>query len=244
MSGTGWTCVLATITCTSSTPVSSASQPIILTVNVGLNTPSSVTNVVTVSGGGEVNTANDTWSDVTLIAPPVLLSVFNAGNEVTAGHPATFGIAVVSFAPDPAVLSCSGLPAGAACTFAPASVTGQLSTTLTIATTAPTRSASLRLRNTSTPFYAILLPLLGLVVTRLSRRRGAKTKTRLVASASLLTLLCLAGCGGGGSSTPPPPTLHGGTPQGTFTITVTAADSAASLQGRTTVALNVNWNGL
>ncbi len=239
MSGTGWICTLATLTCTSSAPVSYVSAQISLTVNVAANAPSSVTNTVTVAGGGEVNATNNTASDVTQILPPVSLTVFNSGNQVTAGQPAVFGFTVISFAPDPVVLSCTGLPAGAACSFNPPSVTGQTDTTLTITTTAPTRSAAIWQRKTTAPFYAVLLPLLGLFVTRLS-----KGKTKLAASATLLTLLFLVGCGGGSSTPPPPPTLHGGTPQGTFTVTVTAADSAASLQGSTTVSLMVNWNGL
>ena len=240
MSGTGWTCTLTTLTCTSTAPVFSASQQITLTVNVALNAPSSVANMVTVSGGGETNITNNTWSDVTQIAPPVLLTAFNGGNQVTAGQPAVFGIAVASFAPNPVVLSCTGLPAGAACSFSPPSVTGQISDALTITTMAPTRSAKLRMRNTAVPFYAILLPLLGLFVMRQS-----KGKAKLTGSAALLTLVLLVACGGGGSSTPPPPlTLHGGTPAGNYTITVTATDTAASLQGSTTVTLSVNWNGL
>jgi hypothetical protein len=244
--GTGWNCTLATLTCIAVQQITYQYFGINLTVNVSANAPPSATNTVTVSGGGETNTSNDTATDVTQILPPVSMTVFNSNGQVTAGQPASFGLAVASFAPDPVVMSCTGLPALAACSFSPPSVTGQTNTNLTITTIAPTRSAALQPWNTSAPFYAILLPLFGLVVTRLSHRRGAKTKTRIAASATLLTLLFLAACGGGGSSsTPPPPlTLHGGTPAGNYTITVTAADTAASLQGSTTVTLSVNWNGL
>jgi uncharacterized repeat protein (TIGR01451 family) len=243
MSGTGWTCTLSTLTCTSSDPVSSGSgsAQVILTVNVDLNAPSSVTNTVTVSGGGEANTTNDTSTDNTQIQPPVSLTMIFSNNSVTAGQPATYGLNVVSFAPNPAVLSCTGLPAHAACSFSPPSVTGQGSTTLTITTTTPIRSAAFSsLRNRGAPLYAMLLPLLGLFVTRRSKRKAGTA-----ASAALLMLVFLVGCGGGGGGPPPPPpTLHGGTPAGTYTITVTAADSVASLQGSTTVQLVVNWKGL
>ena len=67
ISGSGWTCTLATLTCTRSDALAaSASYPAItLTVNVASNAPASVTNTATVSGGGETNTANDTANDVT-----------------------------------------------------------------------------------------------------------------------------------------------------------------------------------
>jgi hypothetical protein len=41
-----------------------------LAVNVASNAPSSVTNIPIVSGGGEVNTGNDTGPDLTDIVPP------------------------------------------------------------------------------------------------------------------------------------------------------------------------------
>ena len=47
-----------------------ASYPALtLTVSVASNAPASVTNTATVSGGGEINTANDTASDPTTIKP-------------------------------------------------------------------------------------------------------------------------------------------------------------------------------
>jgi len=69
ISGTGWSCVMATVTCTRADALaSSASYPAItVTVNVAANASVSVTNTATVSGGGETNTANDTASDLTRI---------------------------------------------------------------------------------------------------------------------------------------------------------------------------------
>jgi uncharacterized repeat protein (TIGR01451 family) len=71
ISGTGWTCTQPSGPCTRSDVLAaSASYPVItLTVNVASNAPASVTNSVTVSGGGEVNTANDTANDPTTIIP-------------------------------------------------------------------------------------------------------------------------------------------------------------------------------
>jgi uncharacterized repeat protein (TIGR01451 family) len=82
ISGTGWTCTLGTLTCTRTDALAaSGSYPAItLTVNVAANAPSLVTNTATVSGGGEVNTANDTASDpTTVLAPDMIVNKQHAG---------------------------------------------------------------------------------------------------------------------------------------------------------------------
>jgi uncharacterized repeat protein (TIGR01451 family) len=67
--GIGWNANLSTLTCTrSNTLYAGASYPpITVTVNVSVSAPASVTNVATVSGGGDANSANNTASDVTVI---------------------------------------------------------------------------------------------------------------------------------------------------------------------------------
>ena len=69
MSGTDWTCNVSTLTATRSDALAAGASysPITLTVNVAANAPASVTNSVSVSGGGESNTANDTGGDMTAI---------------------------------------------------------------------------------------------------------------------------------------------------------------------------------
>jgi uncharacterized repeat protein (TIGR01451 family) len=70
-SGSGWTTSISgsTVTATRSDPVSGGgSYPALtLTASVGSSAPTSVTNSVSVSGGGETNTANDTATDPTTI---------------------------------------------------------------------------------------------------------------------------------------------------------------------------------
>jgi len=72
-SGTGWTCNIAgqTATCTRSDPLASgASYPVVtLTVNVAANAPASVTNTATVTGGSDVNAANNTATDPATVIP-------------------------------------------------------------------------------------------------------------------------------------------------------------------------------
>jgi uncharacterized repeat protein (TIGR01451 family) len=76
LSGSGWSCTLSTLTCTRNDALASGgSYPAItLTASVAANAPSSITNTATVSGGGEVNTSNNTATDPTtvtaVVAPP------------------------------------------------------------------------------------------------------------------------------------------------------------------------------
>jgi hypothetical protein len=69
ISGDGWTTNLDTLTCTRSDALPAGQEyPFItVTVNVATNAPNNVTNTASVSGGGEVNTENDTFSDPTVI---------------------------------------------------------------------------------------------------------------------------------------------------------------------------------
>jgi uncharacterized repeat protein (TIGR01451 family) len=90
MSGTGWSCVLGTLTCTRSDVLAAAASypAITLTVNVANNAPASVTNSATVSGGGESNNSNNVANDPTTIdaaaAPSVVLvkSVNPGGSQI------------------------------------------------------------------------------------------------------------------------------------------------------------------
>lgn len=110
VSGTGWTCVVGPpVKCTRADALASNSSypAITLTVNIAGNAPASVVNSVTVSGGGETNTLNDTASDTVTVTPPppdltitkthtgnfqqgqsfasYLISVANSGASPTAG---------------------------------------------------------------------------------------------------------------------------------------------------------------
>ena len=69
ISGTGWTCTLATLTCTRNDVLAAgASYPAItVTVSVAGGAAATLTNVVNVSGGGELNTLNNSASDPTTI---------------------------------------------------------------------------------------------------------------------------------------------------------------------------------
>jgi uncharacterized repeat protein (TIGR01451 family) len=95
MFGGGWNCNLQTCT-RSDTLVAGASYPVItVNVNVASNAPASVTNTAVVSGGGEVNTANDTANDVTTITPTPDLAITKTHvGDFTVGQSGTYTITV------------------------------------------------------------------------------------------------------------------------------------------------------
>jgi len=77
ISGSGWICTLATLTCTRNDVLSGKASypPITVTVSVAGNASSPLTNTANVSGGGESNTSNNTATDVTNIDGSRLLLV-------------------------------------------------------------------------------------------------------------------------------------------------------------------------
>jgi len=65
ISGTGWACVLATVTCTRSDPLAPLAiyNPITLTMNILAGAAAGINDTVSVTGGGQVNPANNTAQD-------------------------------------------------------------------------------------------------------------------------------------------------------------------------------------
>jgi uncharacterized repeat protein (TIGR01451 family) len=121
--GTGWTCTLATLTCTRSDVLANGGSypPLTLTVNVASNAPASITNIATVSGGGELNTGNDTASDVTTIAagPDLTVTKTHSGNFTQGQSGAAYTITVHNGGGSPTsatVTMVDTLPAGLAAT--------------------------------------------------------------------------------------------------------------------------------
>jgi len=129
-------------------------------------------------------------------------------------------------------LSCSGLPAGAACSFSPATLTTAASTlgfnsgansTLTITTTAPT-SGALHLESGLARFALAII-----VCGGLWRIRTKFTSPFAVCVIALLT--SLSGCGGSGGGSIP-------TRAGTYNVTVALVTGGAT--STTTVQVVIN----
>ena len=100
--GAGWVCNIAgqAVSCTRADALNAgASYPAItLTVNVAPAAPPSLTNTAQVSGGGEINTANNTASDITTIGPGADLTITKShtGNFTQGQTGATYTVTVTN----------------------------------------------------------------------------------------------------------------------------------------------------
>jgi hypothetical protein len=150
------------------------------------------------------------------------------------------GIATYRLDVDPAVLgntfasnvalSCSGLPALSTCGFAPtqvASGSGNTNVIFTIMTTKAIPASARAAGKISVSTYWLWLPLLGMVFAGFPGNNSCRKKMAGYVALSLILLLvilqaaCGGGLSGGGSGQP-------GTPQGNYSVTVTAAMGSLS----------------
>ncbi len=119
-SGSGWDCSNSTstfVSCvrTTAIPASSSAPIVTANVNVASNAPLSITNEATVSGGGEVNTGNNTGSVTFSVAArtPVTVNV-PAGVSFTLNSVNYTGSQTVSLAPGTYTLSTTSPQTSAA----------------------------------------------------------------------------------------------------------------------------------
>ena len=100
ITGTGWTCGLATLTCTRSDTLNGSSSypPITIVLDVGAGAASNSVNSVVVSGGGETNTGNDSGTDPTQVndPPDLIVSKMHAGNFTQGQAGAAYAITVTN----------------------------------------------------------------------------------------------------------------------------------------------------
>ena len=237
LAGPNWNCTLTPLQCTRGDTLfaGTAFEDITLTVDVANNAAASFTPSVTVSGGNESNTTNDTASDLTQTVAAFTMAAQSASATVTAGGTASIplnvtlngsGLGAISFA-------CSGLPSGATCSFNPASVTTTGPVSMNIVTTAKTITFFPQGPGRFPP--TMLLPVfVGLAALALNRRRFQRM--RLAAAMGCLAVLAVTGCSVNMSA----PVQHSpGTPPGTYAVVVTATSANLSATATSTVNLTV-----
>ena len=176
--------------------------------------------VDSVGNSASSNQASASTPSASAPAPDFTLAVAPADVSVKVGTPSTAAVTLTptnGMTPTTSVkFTCSGLPTGSTCSFAPVVVAadGTMTSTLTISATQATASAA--------GGAALAVGLLGLGIGR--RRRSSSRRTLLC----VLALGLLAGCGGGGGASDSPPS----------TVTITA--TAGSVMHTTTFTLAVD----
>src|SRR5580700_9056251 len=213
-------------------------------------------NFITAAYSGDPNNSSSSGvltQTVTATAMDFTLAPSPTSKTVTAGQPGTFMLTVTpqgSFT-NPISFSCTGLPTLAGCTFNPSSLipnASTVTTTMTISTSAYTAAYAAHgegvtpapLGHHPNPLYAIWLVLPAMLLG--TAGIAAPNRRRFLAGCLVLSLIggCLlqvacVGASNGGSERRGGGA--GGTPAGTYTVTVTGA--AGSTRHTTTVTLTV-----
>jgi len=202
--------------------------------NVTPVNPGTFEATATISSANDTNTANSGQSvaNASFTATGFSVSIAPSAQTVAAGQSAQYTVVV---APTQGVfasnvsLSCSALPAGAACNFTTSTITlnggaGSASTVLNLSTTAqPTPTAAAPWRG---PLYALWLMVPGMAFLGLGAE-GKRRRTWLRRFALMLfvaLVLLLPAC----HSAKTQPTVAG-TPSGTYPLTVTASSGSLTL---------------
>jgi uncharacterized repeat protein (TIGR01451 family) len=242
LAGTGWNCTLAILNCMRNDALAAgASYPaIILTVDVAANAALSVTNHAVVSGGGEINITNNAAADLTTITLPPDFAISAAPTiTIRAGQQASYAITVTplnnAFA-NQIAFNAGGLPLRTSSIFNPPLVTpnaNSATSTLAVSTTGGDAFVAGNTENSRRPFYALLLPFAGLILSSPAFRK-CRSKKRWLLMFFLLVCggLGLYGCTGVAGNF-----QNLSTPPGTYTVTITA--SSGSLQHSALVTLVV-----
>jgi len=180
-----------------------------------------------------VTSTSSTVADYTLTAGASIVNVPSQGGTGTVTLTLTALNGFVGSVPFSGA-SCSGLPSESTCSFSPATLTGNGTTTLTIKTTAPAAAMLHRENRERFAWWAGTggFALTGIVLLGVPTRRRAST----VVSAIFLALLTLSACGGGSGSSSKLQS-DAGTPFGKYTVVVTA--TSGGLKHTASFTLNV-----
>jgi subtilase family serine protease len=217
--GASGTCSLVTFSPSTQKPTSTGAPPFQLTVGssaTGFSAPVTYSFDVTASDGTLTHTHSVSLTVNTDVSVPGSLTAPAAANpgQSTSTSMLVTPVGAVGFTA-PLTFTCSGLPAGAMCSFSPQIGAGNIATsvTVTIQTTGPFSGiagsiARPKLRSQKQPLWIpFSLPLAGLMFVGLAGH-GVPRRYKILALCLTLALTgFLVACGGGSHSTPPPPTV-------------------------------------
>jgi hypothetical protein len=217
-------------TCTSSPTSVTGSGTSTVTINTSSSTPPGNANVTVIGSSASPMLSHGSSVTLNVLAPGADFAVAAAAlspTSVTQGGAAgsVITLTLSNGFNAPVTLSCNVTPAVSSaptCSFNPAPVPGGSTTaTLTVSTTAPVGKLLPPWMRRWTIYYAMLLPVGALAL--LGVGVGSPRKKLRVARLGLLVVLALAltsACSGGNRRGP-----VGGTPKGTYSITVTGSAS-------------------
>ncbi len=207
------------------------------TVPIQVSSSETITAIAVASGYSQSGAVSATYTILAAGSPGFTVAVTPATLSVTGGQSGSVTVSVtpqngfssaVSFA-------CSGLPAGATCTFAPATVTPTGTAASTTKLTVTTAATTAELQRNSSP----LLPASTLAVAfcLLGWKKRRSLQLLLLLMVSVIGLSVFNGCGGGSASSnqkaPPPVTA-------TVTVTGTSGTGTGAIQNSATFSLTVN----
>jgi hypothetical protein len=188
------------------------------------------------AGDGSFLASSSMQSVTFSIQPGFFAAVPSNSSSVVISAPGGTGTSSVSVSSSTGfsgtiALACSGLPAGAACVFSPASImaTGTATTATSTITVTTGALAAKAPAGPQKSYLAVWTTGMGLMFSIVFL--GAPKRRRLPAGllgTMVLLLLSVLGCGGGSSHTtsPPPPVIS--TPAGSYNVTVSATSGSNS----------------
>lgn len=215
----------AAVTCAIGALAVNATATVSIVVTPTAAAPTGIGNSATVTfNNGSTVTAT---ASPTPVVTDFRVDVSPSTATVVAGQTATYTITVTplpTYSGSVALSCSSGLPSGAACTITSSPVTlpntSPVTAQLAISTTA--RPINTAQSSFTGLIYALWLPIGGIALLGRGTRRRWLTLLGIMMLAALIALQF--GCGSSGK-TPP---VTGGTPAGTYTITVSASSGSAS----------------